>query len=282
MTKRQLFSKLIKDENKLLNERVFRQLKGRSMFIDVHAHLCDTKFDNVAKVIENANMADVKKIISASYNFPSCEKNLEFADKFENVFVTIGIHPENVEEIDDNYLQKLKKYLKNPKVVAIGEIGLDYHWKNDNKELQKKVFIEQIQLANELDLPVVVHSRDAMGDILEILKNHPLKRESLMHCYSGSIESAKELMKLGFSFSFGGVVTFRNAKNVQEVVKNLPIEKILLETDCPYMAPEPFRGKKNEPKYIPIIAKKIAELKNMELSKIKEITTKNCEKMFKI
>ncbi len=252
------------------------------MFIDVHAHLCDDKFNDLKEIVEDAENQGVNKIISASYNFASCEKNLEIAKMFNNVFITVGIHPENVDEIQDDYLKKLKDMVKNKKVVAIGEIGLDYHWRDDNKDLQKRIFIEQIELANKLDLPIVVHCRDAIGDTLQILKEYTPKCESLMHCYSGSIESAKEFMKLGFSFSFGGVVTFKNAKNVQEVVKNIPIERIMLETDCPYMSPEPFRGKINEPKNISIIAEKIAELKNLKISEIEEKTTKNSEKMFKI
>lgn len=252
------------------------------MFIDVHAHLCDDKFNNVKEIVENAEKENVKKIISASYNFASCEKNLEIAKSFDNVFITVGIHPENVEKITENYLEKLENFAQNEKVVAIGEIGLDYHWRDDNKDLQKRIFVEQIELANKLDLPIVVHCRDAIGDTLQILKEYTPKCESLMHCYSGSIESAKEFVKLGFSFSFGGVVTFKNAKNVQEVLKNIPIERIMLETDCPYMSPEPFRGKINEPKNISIIAEKIAELKNLKISEIEEKTTKNSEKMFKI
>lgn len=252
------------------------------MFIDVHAHLNDEKFENIESVVENALSEKVDKIITAGFDISSSRKNLEIASRFPNVFATIGIHPEMVDELEKDYLEVLKDMSKNKKVVAIGEIGLDYHFKDDNKELQKEIFVKQIELANFLDLPVVVHSRDAMGDTLELLKKHPPKKESLLHCYSGSIESAKEFIKLGFSFSFGGVVTFNNAKNVVKVVEELPIEKIMLETDCPYMAPMPFRGKRNEPMYIPYIARKIAEIKNIEVEKIAEITTKNAEKMFKI
>lgn len=252
------------------------------MFIDVHAHLNDEKFENVESIVENALSEKVNKIITAGFDISSSRKNLEIASRFPNVFATIGIHPEMVDELEKDYLEVLKEMSKNKKVVAIGEIGLDYHFKDDNKELQKEIFVKQIELANFLDLPVVVHSRDAMGDTLELLKKHPPKKESLLHCYSGSIESAKEFIKLGFSFSFGGVVTFNNAKNVVKVVEELPIEKIMLETDCPYMAPVPFRGKRNEPMYIPYIARKIAEIKNIEVEKIAEITTKNAEKMFKI
>lgn len=252
------------------------------MFIDVHAHLNDEKFENVESIVENALSEKVNKIITAGFDISSSRKNLEIASRFPNVFATIGIHPEMVDELEKDYFEVLKEMSKNKKVVAIGEIGLDYHFKDDNKELQKEIFVKQIELANFLDLPVVVHSRDAMGDTLELLKKHPPKKESLLHCYSGSIESAKEFIKLGFSFSFGGVVTFNNAKNVVKVVEELPIEKIMLETDCPYMAPVPFRGKRNEPMYIPYIARKITEIKNIEVEKIAEITTKNAEKMFKI
>ena len=253
------------------------------MFIDVHAHLDNVRFEeDLDTVVKNAKEKCVEKIITAGYDLNSSYVDVEIANRFENVFACVGVHPENVEGLEKNYLEKLETLLKNKKVVAIGEIGLDYHWRKDNQELQKKIFIEQIDLANKLDLPIVVHCRDAVGDTLQILKEHTPKRESLMHCYGGSLESAKEFIKLGFSFSFGGVVTFKNAKNVQEVVKNIPLEKIMLETDCPYMSPEPFRGKVNEPKNIPIIAEKIADIKNIKIDEVEKNTTKNAEKLFKI
>lgn len=197
---------------------------------------------------------------------------------------------------------KIEKVAGEAKVVAIGEIGLDYHFlefldkkkvekigekmteneKENIKNLQKWAFLAQIEIANKLHKPIVVHSRDAMGDTLQILKNHPLSKNSLLHCYSGSLESAKELMAMGFSFSFGGVVTFKNAKTVQEVVKNLPIERILLETDCPYMSPEPFRGQRNEPKNVVYVADQIARLKGLPIEDVCRITTQNAEKLFGI
>ena len=252
------------------------------MFIDVHAHLNDKKFENIDEIITNAEQAGVEKIITAGYDITSSIEGLEIANKHTGVFATVGIHPENADDVEENYLDKLKELCKDKKVVAIGEIGLDYHFRSDNKDLQKKILIEQIALANELNLPVVLHCRDAIGDMMTLLQEHRLKRESLLHCYSGSIESAREFMKLGFSFSFGGVVTFKNASNVINVVSNLPLEKIMLETDCPYMAPVPFRGKMNEPKFIPYIAEKIAEIKSLSIEEIAEKTTKNAEKMFKI
>lgn len=252
------------------------------MFIDVHAHLNDKKFENIDDIITNAEQAGVEKIITAGYDITSSIEGLEIANKHTGVFATVGIHPENTDDVEENYLDKLKELCKDKKVVAIGEIGLDYHFRSDNKDLQKKILIEQIALANELNLPVVLHCRDAIGDMMTLLQEHRLKRESLLHCYSGSIESAREFMKLGFSFSFGGVVTFKNASNVINVISNLPLEKIMIETDCPYMAPVPFRGKMNEPKFIPYIAEKIAEIKSLSIEEIAEKTTKNAEKMFKI
>lgn len=251
-------------------------------FVDVHAHLTDRKFDNVEEVVARANESAVNTIICSAYDLSSSKMAIELAKKFPNVYATIGIHPENVVDFDQNAINELENLAKNKKVVAIGEIGLDYYWVSDNKDLQKKVFIEQISLANKLGLPVVVHSRDAMGDTIEILRQNKLKKESLLHCYSGSLESAKILGELGFSFSFGGVVTFKNAKQVLEVVQGLPIEKILLETDCPYMSPEPFRGQRNEPKNIVYVADKISKIKDIKFETIADITTQNAKRLFNI
>ena len=250
--------------------------------IDSHAHLTDEKFDNVEEILKNAKESGIEKIVCSAYNLSSSNEATKLAEKYENVFSNVGLHPENVEEFSEEYFEKLKKLYKSPKVVAVGEIGLDYHFTTENKDLQKQIFERQLLLANELNLPAVIHSRDAMGDTIEILKKVRLKRESLLHCFSGSYESAKILMELGFSFSFGGVVTFNNAKNVVEVVKNLPIEKILLETDCPYMTPVPFRGQRNEPKNIVYIADAISRIKGMTIEEVAEITTKNAERLFKI
>lgn len=251
-------------------------------FIDVHAHLTDKKFENVEDVLVRAKENGISKIICAACDLSSSKMAVELASNHPNVFATIGIHPECVSEFNDDTTAQLESLAKNPKVVAVGEIGLDYYWVDDNKSLQKKVFKEQILLANRLGLPVVVHSRDAMEDTIKILQENRLEKESLLHCYSGSIESAKLLDKLNFSFSFGGVVTFKNAKNAVEVVSFLPIEKILLETDCPYMSPEPFRGKQNEPKNVVYIADKISKIKNISLEDVSKITTENAKRLFKI
>ena len=302
--------------------------------VDAHAHLTDRDFENdLQKVIASANESGVTKVISAGYDFLSSQKALELAENQDGIFATAGVHPENLANFEEVFsledekqgknqkselfdalffekarlnlekeFEKIENLAQNAKIVAIGEIGLDYHFldflgreklekfgqilteaeKEELKNLQKWAFLKQIEISGRLKKPIVVHSRDAMGDTLEILKNHRLGRESLLHCYSGSLESAQELMKLGFSFSFGGVVTFKNAKNVQEVVKNLPIERILLETDSPYMSPEPFRGKRNEPKNVVYVADQIARLKGMKIDEVARITTENAERLFRI
>lgn len=252
------------------------------MLIDVHAHLTDEKFFDIGGVIARAEESGVKKIICAAYDLSSSQKAVEIANKYANICACVGIHPENVDCFDETALSQLEKLAQSDKVVAIGEIGLDYHWVSDNKDLQKEVFAKQIQLANKLKKPIVVHSRDAMGDTIEILKYNRVEKESLLHCFSGSVESAKILSDLNFSFSFGGVVTFKNAKTAVEVVEFLPIEKILLETDCPYMSPAPFRGTRNEPKNVVYVADKISKIKNMKFEDVVEATTKNAERMFKI
>lgn len=250
--------------------------------IDSHGHINDEKFDDVENVIKRAEETGLEAMMCASCNLSSAKIAVELAKTHKIVYANVGFHPENVDEFDEKSLSEIKNLAKNDKVVAIGEIGLDYYWIKDNKEKQKEIFVSQIELANELNLPIVVHCRDAMGDMLEILKKHPLKKPSLMHCYGGSVESAQELMKLGFSFSFGGLVTFKNAKNVVEVVKALPIEKILLETDCPYMCPEPYRGQRNEPRNVVYVADAIARHKSMTIEEVAEITTKNAKRLFGI
>lgn len=251
----------------------------KNNFIDVHAHL--DAFEDVEKVINDAKINGVEKIITAGYNLASSKICVELAKNYPGVYAVIGLHPENIEDENADYLSELKVLAKNEKVVGIGEIGLDYHYGKD-KERQMRIFVEQIELANLLNLPIVIHSRDAMGDTMEILKKHKVKNGGLMHCYSGSVESARELKKLGFSFSFGGVCTFKNAKNVCAVIEDLSMDSIMLETDCPYLAPVPHRGERNEPKYLSLIAEKIAELKNMQIEEVARITTNNAKNIFKL
>lgn len=253
------------------------------MFIDVHAHMLDEKFENSEEVVERAFFAGVEKIIVASANCKESEDAVDFATKHDNIFCMIGVHPEDCGEID-KVEEVLSKLAQSQKVVAVGEIGLDYHYENPDKDLQKRMFEKQILLADNFGLPIEIHSRDAMADTMEILKRNKshLSHGGIFHCYSGSVEEAKEILKLGLSFSFGGVCTFKNARKVVEVLEFLPIENILLETDCPYLAPVPHRGETNEPKYIPIIAEKIAQIKGISLEEVAKKTTENAERIFKI
>lgn len=251
--------------------------------IDVHAHLTDEIYQNLDEVVLRAKENDVNKIVCSSYNLSSAKLAVKIAKTYRNIFATVGIHPENIEDMESiDAIDCIEKLAKSKKVVAIGEIGLDYHFRTDNKDKQKEIFAQQIQLANALSLPIVVHSRDAIGDTIDILKANKVKKESLLHCYSGSMESANILMKLGFSFSFGGVVTFNNAKNVVEVVRNLPLNRILLETDCPYMTPVPYRGKRNEPSFLKYVAQKIAEIKEISVEELAKITSENAKRLFGI
>ena len=251
-------------------------------FIDAHGHITNDDYDNVEQVVKNALDAGVKTMICSSSDLSSSKKAVSLAQEYDCVFANVGIHPECVNDLDESALAEIENLAKQKKVVAVGEIGLDYHTSKDFIQKQKEFFVKQIEIANKLDLPIVVHSREAMGDTIEILQKHPPKRPSLMHCYNGSLESAKILMKLGFSFSVGGLVTFKNAKNVQEVVANLPIENILLETDCPYMTPVPFRGQRNEPKNVVYTADAIAKLKNISIEEVASITTENSKRLYNI
>ncbi len=263
--------------------------------IDVHGHLVDEMFEeDLENVIANSD-ENLSFYLTAGVDLASSEKSVSLAEKHKKLYATVGVHPEDVfdlacDEVDKDKLHKLLKLCESKKVVAVGEIGLDYHYLQDKtaeeiekiKHAQKLAFESQLDMANMLKLPVVIHSRDAMGDTIEILKRNKLERESLLHCYSGSVESAKILMELGFSFSFGGVATFKNAKNVQEVIKFLPLNKIMLETDCPYMTPEPYRGKRNEPKNVVYVADAIARIKGVSIEEVARVTTENAKRMFRL
>lgn len=244
------------------------------MYIDTHCHL-EKKEYNIDEII--AHIEDNIVIVSG-YNDESNIEVIELIKKYPNVFGTIGIHPSEVKTSNINIVEK---YVNHPKIVGIGEIGLDYHYGKEDMKLQKEIFIKQINLAKKYNKPVVIHSRDASFDTLEIIKeNNGIKYT--MHCYSYSLETANILLKYNVMFGIGGVVTFKNSKELKRVVENIPIENILLETDSPYLTPEPYRGKKNEPKNVLLVAEKIAELKNMKEEEVLKITTKNALERYNI
>lgn len=249
---------------------------------DTHSHYNDEKFDlDRDEIIEETFASGVTKFICAGYSIESSLKAVEISKKKEYIYSIIGISPndipDNIEGIENN-IKKLKDiFLNNKKIVGIGEIGLDYYWKTENKELQKKYFIRQIELANELNLPIIIHTREAVMDTLNILRENEVIRKGIFHCCPLNRELVKEAIKLGFYISFAGPITFKNTKNAEEIVKMVPNNRILIETDSPYLAPEPLRGTRNNSKNVRYVLEKIAEFKQINKEEMAEITYKNAE-----
>lgn len=241
------------------------------MYIDTHCHVSLEYFNNIDDIINKAFKANVLKIIVNGYDKKSNIEALQIALKYPGVYASIGFHPNNLDDFD---IEFLKKYINNVKVVAIGEIGLDYHYDDSitNKKKQIDCFKKQLDLAYKYKKPVIVHSRDSIGDTYDILKAYKMMAGSL-HCYNGSIEMANNFIKLGLKIGVGGIITFKNAKNIVDVVKSIDLKHIILETDAPFITPEPYRGLANEPSYIPLIAGKIAEIKNISLDEVISSTT---------
>lgn len=254
------------------------------MFIDTHCHLYDEKFEDIDEIVKNAIKNGVKKMLVAGCDIDSCNKAIDLAEKYEEIYACVGIYPEFAENYDKNTEKTLKNMLKNSKVVAVGEIGLDYTYENVSREKQKEVLLKQLKLAKEFEKPVVLHGRDCYGELVSILKENKnlLDFKGTFHCFTGSRELAKEIIKLGFFISAGGVSTFENAKNVREMIKSVDLDYLILETDSPYLSPKPFRGKRNEPANIIYIARSLAELKGVELKEVEEKTTKNAKGLFRI
>lgn len=244
------------------------------MIIDTHCHLSSNDYEDLDKVINN--MSGI--MIASGCEDKSNTEVLNLVNKYENVYGTLGFHPEEIQNITNDSFCIIKNNLKNKKIVAIGEIGLDYYWTKDNIEEQKMLFEYQLKLAEEYNKPVIVHSREAIQDTYDILKKH--KVTGTIHSYSGSLEMAREFVKLGFKIGIGGVVTFKNAKKIQEIVKEINLEDILLETDSPYLTPEPYRGKRNEPANVYYVALKVAELKNINVDEVLQVTTRSAIEKF--
>ncbi len=257
------------------------------MLIDTHAHLDFENYNSDRdEVIGRAVKNGVEKIINIGCNLKRAEFSLELAQKYDNIYATVGIHPEDVTKDELRITnQELRKLAANKKVVAIGECGLDYfHVKDEGlKNKQKELFELQIKIANELKLPLVIHCRDAFGDILEIIKNYKFEKGAVLHCFTGDPEIAKKFLALGCYISFTGIITFVKPKDaLLEAIRAVPIEKLMIETDCPFLSPMPHRGKRNEPAYVKYVAEKIATVKNISISEVEKITTKNAIKFFKL
>ena len=250
---------------------------------DSHCHLDDEKFnEDREELIKQIKEAGITKLISAGYSLESSKKAIKLAKNYDFIYATAGISPNDIPQTNEELwktIEEIKEKVKqNNKVVAIGEIGLDYYWNEQNKELQKIAFIKQIQLANELELPIVIHTREAVQDTLDILKQNEVKQNGIFHCCPLNRELVKEALKLGFYISLAGPITFKNSKNADEIIAMIPNEKILIETDSPYLSPEPLRGKRNDPRNVKYIAQKIAEVKNVSTEEIAKITYQNAEK----
>lgn len=252
--------------------------------IDTHAHIQDSRYENIDTLITNAKKAGVDKIICASADLDSSKKACLIASSYNEIYATVGVHPEEAGDFTDESLNELEMLSKNNKVVAIGEIGLDYHYIFASKEVQKEVFLKQINLADKLNMPIVIHSRDATGDMMEIIRANlsKLKNGVCFHCFNMSLEILKEIMAYGFYISIGGIVTFKNANNILDIARECDVNRLMLETDSPYLTPVPHRSKTNEPAYVALTAEKIAELKNMSVWELDEITTKNAVKFFRL
>lgn len=253
------------------------------MLFDTHAHLQWASFDKDREhVISRARKAGVEYIVNIGFDIDGSRKAIELAEKHKGLYATVGIHPHNASQLNQAVLNKLRKLCEETNVVAIGEIGLDYYRNLSPKEDQKKAFEAQLSLAEELELPVVIHDREAHRDILQMLSKFKGKINGVMHCFSGSKEMAEQCVKSDFHISIAGPVTFPNSRKLREIAKWTDLNKILLETDSPWLAPQAIRGKRNEPASIPFIAKKIAELKGISVDELAEATTKNAQEIFQL
>ena len=256
-------------------------------FFDSHAHLNDEKFnDDRENIIEILREEGISNFINAGYSLEGSKQAIELAKKYDFIYATCGISPNDIPQSEQELWKSVAEIpnlvKESSKVVAIGEIGLDYYWNKDNKDLQKEVFIKQIEIANDLELPIVIHTREAVMDTIEILKKHKVKNTGVFHCCPLNRELVKEALKLDFYISFAGPITFKNSKNADEIINLVPNDKMLIETDSPYLSPEPLRGKRNDPRNVKYIAQKIAKTKAIDLEDVAEITKNNAKRLFKI
>lgn len=254
------------------------------MFIDTHVHLNADQYDeDLQEVIDRALENNVTKMIVIGFDRKTIERAMDLTEKYEFIYAVVGWHPVDAIDCTPEDLQWIEELAAHPKVVGIGETGLDYHWDKSPKEVQQEVFRKQIQLAKKVQLPIIIHNREATEDVLRILKEEKAEEiGGVMHCFSGSVETARESIEMNFMISLGGPVTFKNAKKPKEVAELIPIEHLMIETDAPYLAPHPYRGKRNEPSYVPLVAEEIARLKGLTVEEVGEKTTKNAEQFFNL
>ena len=252
------------------------------MLFDSHAHLNDEAFDqDRAELLETFRDAGVGLVMNAGCSLASSREGIALAEAYPWIYCSVGTHPDTADEVNEEVLEVYRQMCSHPKVKAIGEIGLDYYYETIHRDAQMRAFRMQMQLAEELDMPVIVHERDAHEDGMSIVKEFP-KVKGVFHCYSGSAEMARQLVDMGWYIGFTGVLTFKNARKAVETAASIPLERILLETDCPYMAPEPYRGKRNHPGYLPKMAEKLAQIRGITVEKAIRATTENAKRLYRI
>ncbi|HWJ79282.1 MAG TPA: TatD family hydrolase [Niallia sp.] len=254
------------------------------MLFDTHTHINAEEFnEDLEEVIGRAVDAGMEKMIVVGFDRPTITRAMELIDQYDFLYASIGWHPVDAIDMVEEDLVWIEELSSHPKVVAIGEMGLDYHWDKSPKEIQKEVFRKQIRLAKKVKLPIIIHNREATSDIVEILKEEEASEVGgIMHCYGGSVETALECIKMNFYISLGGTVTFKNARKPKEVAEAVSLEHLLIETDCPYLAPTPFRGKRNEPSYVKLVAEEIAKIRGITMEEVASKTTENAKKLFGI
>ena len=253
------------------------------MIFDTHAHYDDRQFEeDRAELLDSMQENGVELIVDVGSDIASWDKIEQLTDRYPFIYGAIGVHPDEVGELDEEKMQQMERLLAKEKMIAVGEIGLDYYWEKENHDLQKKWFIRQLELAKQLNLPVIIHSREAAADTMEIMKQHAKGLDGVIHCFSYSPEQAKEYVKMGFYLGIGGVVTFKNAKKLKEVVQEIPLEALVLETDSPYLAPVPHRGKRNNSQNLVYVAEEIAALKGVSYEEVVKQTTENAKKLYRL
>lgn len=262
---------------------VLNSMIGGTMIFETHAHYDDEQFDmDRETLLSSMPEQGVGTIVNVSATYASCQRVVDLVQKYPFMYAAVGIHPDEVGSLNEERFQQMKELCKQEKVVAVGEIGLDYYWDNESHDLQKEWFVRQLDLARELNLPVLIHSREAAADTMEIMKQYGQGLKGVIHCFSYSKEMAAEYVKMGFYIGVGGVVTFKNARKLKETVQEIPLTSIVLETDCPYLAPVPYRGKRNNSAYIKYIAEEIAGIKGVSYEEVVEQTEKNARDLYNL